>query len=373
MNTNSMRIAIAASLLKAITPQSTGGTEAFAHILTEGLVNKDVAVTLFATSDSKTKASLVSVASSEQITGKYEGNMELLAPYQEMQARNIILSQQNFDLIHNNYFRFYQVSLLAPFTDLPIVTTMHNHFWHYPHLRKILTSTQRKGKDMVVFASKAAQKLAKNDFDSTVIYHGIDLSPYPFTSESDDFALFFSRLIPAKGIKDAMDAARLGNFNLKVAGGKAVLPDDVSFIEEHVNPYFSKSIAYIGTPADSERSWLYSHAKVLLFPTHLEEQFGFVAVEAMACGTPVVMYNHGAASEVVKDGVTGFIIDPDEEDRVGKGSWIIKQTGVAGLIEAYSRIGEIDRAKCRSHVQQYFTQERMIEEYIALYQQILHK
>jgi glycosyltransferase involved in cell wall biosynthesis len=368
-----MRIAIAASLLKSITVESTGGTEAFAHILTEGLVNKGHDVTLFATSDSKTKAKLVSVTSSVQITGKYEGNMELLAPYQQMQASNIIKQSKEFDIIHNNYFRFYQVSLLAPFTDVPILTTMHNHFWHMPNLRRILTNSQRKGIDMVVFSSKASQSMVNNAFDSTVIYHGIDTTPFPFSSTSQDYVLFFSRLIPAKGIKDAIDAALMGHFPLHIAGGAAVLPDDIEFIEKNVTPYYSKKIVYIGSPDEAERAKLYQNARVLLFPTQLEEQFGFVAVEAMACGTPVIAYNRGAVSEVIEDGVTGFIIDPDDVPRPGKGSWIIKKQGIAGIIEAVQRINEIDRVACRARVEKYFTQERMVGNYIALYKRMLNK
>lgn len=366
-----MRIAVAGSLLKAVTSGSTGGTEAFAHILADGLVTHGIDTTLFATSDSKTQAKLVSVCSSKQTTDVYEGNVEIRMPYQLLQSAEIIKREKEFDIIHNNYFGFFALTAFSPFTNLPIVTTMHNHFWQYPNLKHILTQTVRKGKDMVVFPSQSSANYNTGLFDSQVIYHGIDTTPFPFSPTSHDYVLFFSRLVPAKGIKDAIDAATVGRFRLVTAGGKAILTDDKEFIEKEVDPYFSDTITYAGEPDDKKRLQLYQNAKALLFPTRLEEQFGLVSVEAMSCGTPVIAYNHGANSEVIEDGVTGFIIDQDDEDRPGKGTWIIKKQGVEGLIEAVQKIGEIDRAACRKRVEEKFTINRMIKEYIELYKKLM--
>lgn len=368
-----MRVAIVASLLKAISAGSTGGTEAFAHLLTEGLVSKGLDVTLFATSDSQTRARLESVCSSEQTTGVFEGDLDTRIPYQVLQAGNVIQKSSEFDIIHNNYFHFYLLSTLSQLTDKPIVTTMHNHYWQMPNLKSILAKSQVKGKDMVVFASKAAQKLTDNLFDSEVIYHGIDTSLFTYSEQPKDYFLWFSRISPTKGIKDAMDAAYQGNFSLTIAGGVPVKAEDKTYFEVNIAPNFSGSVKYAGSPNEVEKKSLYRDAKALIFPTHLEEQFGLVMVEAMACGTPVIAYNRGAIPEVVKDGVTGFIIDPDNEERLGKGSWVIKSQGVAGLVEAGKRIDEIDRAACRAHIEKYFTKDRMIKGYISLYERIVKR
>lgn len=368
-----MRIAIAASLLKAISAETTGGTEIYSHILAEGLVQKGVNTTLFATSDSITSAKLISICSSKQTQGVYEGNVEIRMPYQLLQSANIVKMQNDFDIIHNNYFGFFAMTAFSPFTTIPIVTTMVNHFFHYPNLTDILVKTHRKDKDIVVFLSQAAKDQVGDKVTSQVIYPGIDISKFPFSASPQNHVLWLSRMIPAKGIKDAIDAARKGNFELIAAGGGALIPDDIEYIKTHVEPYFSETIKYVGSPSEEEKISLYQNAKALLFPTHLEEQFGLVAAEAMACGTPVIAYNHGAVSEVVKDGVTGFIIDPDDEDRRGKGSWIIKKQGVEGLVEAVGRIGEIDRKACHEHVEKHFTRGRMIEEYVALYEKMIKR
>jgi glycosyltransferase involved in cell wall biosynthesis len=365
-----MKVAILASLLRPISPESNGGTEAFAHILTEGLVQKGADVTLFATSDSKTDAKLVSVCSSTQTNGVSEGTIATNVLYEMFQSRNVIQQSKDFDVIHNNYFHFYNLTNFAAFTDRPIITTMHNHFWESPGIKEILVKTHRKGKDVVVFASRAAQKLAENLVDTEVIYHGIDISAFPFSAQTEDYVLWFSRLVPDKGIKPAMDAALAGNFPLVVAGGLPVRPEHKKFVDEQVMPFFSDTIKYAGVPDEEQRLSLYQHAKALLFPTALDEQFGLVLAEAMACGTPVIGYNRGAVSEVIKDGVTGFVIDPDDTPRPGKGSWVIKKQGVEGLIEAVNRFGEIDRSACRAHIEKNFSRKRMVEEYMKLYERV---
>lgn len=366
-----MKVAVAASLLRPVAPTSSGGTEVFAHTLTEGLVKQGHDVTLFATSDSQTSAKLSSVCSSQQTTAVFEGPVAGNVIFETLQARNIIQQSKQFDVIHNNYWFFFTITNLSVFSNCPIITTIHNNFWYYPNHKEILEKTHRKGKDMVVFLSKAAQQLAGDTIDSVVINNGIDVTAFPFSAESEEYVLWFSRLVPDKGIKDAMDAAHLGGFPMVVAGSPPIQPKNKLYIDEQVMPYFTDIIKYVGTPDQSTRTSLYQSAKALLFPTQLEEQFGLVLVEAMSCGTPVIAYNRGAIPEVVADGVTGFIIDPDDTLRPGKGSWTIKRQGVSGLIEAVKRIGEIDRAACRTHVEKNFTRAQMIEKYRALYEQVL--
>jgi glycosyltransferase involved in cell wall biosynthesis len=94
-------------------------------------------------------------------------------------------------------------------------------------------------------------------------------------------------------------------------------------------------------------------------------------IEAMATGTPVIAYNRGSVSEIVKDGVTGFIIDQDESDRPKRGQWTIKKTGVEGLMEAVKRLGEVDRRATRAHIETYFTARTMAKGYEQVYQKVL--
>ncbi len=368
-----MKVAIVASLLRPVAPISAGGTEVFTHVLNEGLLGKGIDTTLFATSDSLTSGKLVSICSSQQTTGIFEGPVAGNVVFEALQAQNVIQHSAEFDIIHNNYWFFYNLTNLSAFSSCPMITTIHNNFWHLPNMKEVLGKTHIKGRDAVVFISKSAQKLAGDLVDSEVISNGIDIDAFPFSEKSEDYVLWFSRLVQDKGIKDAMDAAQLGNFRMVVAGAPAVKAKNKEYIDREVMPYFSDTITYAGTPDKNARQSLYQNAKAFLFPTHLEEQFGLVLAEAMACGTPAIAYNRGATSEVVADGVTGFIIDPDDSPRPGKGCWVIKEQGIKGLIEAVKRIGEIDRHACRAHVEKNFTRKLMIEKYISLYKRISHQ
>ena len=158
---------------------------------------------------------------------------------------------------------------------------------------------------------------------------------------------------------------------LKLIGDDAyrALPYYQTYVLPHLKHGVLEDETFFG---ESDRSEFLKNAKALLFPILWEEPFGMVMIEAMSSGTPVIAYNRGSVSEVIRDGVTGFIIDPDNVRRPGKGSWIIKEQGIAGLAEAVKRIGQIDRAVCRKHVEDNFTIEKMIDNYENIYKKIIN-
>jgi len=204
------------------------------------------------------------------------------------------------------------------------------------------------------------------------IYHGIDLTTYAFRGESSANYLFLGRLVPEKGLHNAISAIISANVPLTVSVN---LP---SFDE--ANPYYEKTLKdalksplcnVLPVVDKARRIELYGNAKALLFPIEWEEPFGVVLIEAMACGTPVIAYNRGSVGEIIKDGVTGYIIDPDNVDRPGKGSFIVKKQGVEGIREAMGLISRIDRALCRKHVEEHFSVVQMVQNYENCYNKIL--
>ena len=160
---------------------------------------------------------------------------------------------------------------------------------------------------------------------------------------------------------------------LKIASDKTHF--NTEFVKNKVLPYVDgDKIVHAGFFVTSmEKNNFLNKAKALMLPILWDEPFGLVMIEAMACGTPVIAYNRGSVSEIVRDGVTGFIIDPDNEDRPGKGTWVIKKQGIEGLVEAIKRIEEIDRRACRKHVEENFSVSKMVEGYEKIYNQILNK
>jgi glycosyltransferase involved in cell wall biosynthesis len=185
--------------------------------------------------------------------------------------------------------------------------------------------------------------------------------------------LFLGRLVPEKGLHNALKATELSQKKLVVS---------VNLPEE-----FGMNLYYDGLKKDLEndrttvlpvvnkekRLALYGQAEALLFPIEWEEPFGIVLIEAMACGTPVIAFNRGSVPEIIRDGVTGFIIDPDGIDRPGKGSWIIKNQGISGLAEAIGRIGELSRMSCRYHVEEKFSKKNMVRGYEQVYANLIRR
>jgi len=203
------------------------------------------------------------------------------------------------------------------------------------------------------------------------VYHGINLSRYRFEKEPADYLLFMGRLVPEKGLHNAIAAAISTNMRLEIGtqfGGHQGDP----YFETKIRPFLTNPfISEPGMVNDVDKVRLYGGAKALLFPIEWEEPFGMVLIESMACGAPVIAYNRGSVPEIVKDGVTGFIIDPDDSERSGKGTWVIKKQGVDGIIEAIGRINEISRDACRKHIEESFSVQKMVQNYLSAYRKAI--
>lgn len=204
------------------------------------------------------------------------------------------------------------------------------------------------------------------------VYHGLDLENYKQSLNKGEYLAFMGRMAPEKGLDSAITVAKEAKIPLKIATSTVSANANVPYYKDIIEPIMHDSlVTFTGFMDKDAKCEFLGEAIGLIFPLQWEEPFGMVMIEAMACGTPVIAYNRGSVPEIVRDGVTGFIIDSDDEDRSGKGSWIIKKQGVEGLIEAVKRIGEIDRKACREHVEENFTVEKMVEGYEKVYRKIL--
>ncbi|MCL4359995.1 glycosyltransferase [Patescibacteria group bacterium] len=219
--------------------------------------------------------------------------------------------------------------------------------------------------------SKHQQEGELKQYFFDTVYNGIDVDRFAYNPEGGDCFITSGRMQPVKGHDAAIAAVKAAGQKLRMA---TWLNDTIK-----ASTYYVEKIAPVVDGNDIQINSLmsgddlvrfYQHARALLFPIQWAEPFGMVMIEAMSCGTPVIAYNRGSVPEVVKDGVTGFIIDPDDTDYPGKGSWVIRKQGIDGFVEAIRRIGEIDRAQCRRHVEENFSIERMVEGYERVYQRV---
>ncbi len=375
-----LKIALLAPLKRPITPQTTVSRNRIVLELAKGLSKRGHTITLFGTGNSQiSNLEIVSVVPKGLIELPPSENPFYTDTAYIVHATMKLLSEQKrFDIIHNHMYPEFIPLISSSLFKKPLITTVHSQIT--PELKMALSDTY--GSSILVSISKSAK--AALNLNSRLIYNGIDTDFFIPNSILKSYLLFVGRMSKAKengkfmdpkGVVSAIKVAQKTGDDLRIVGNI----EDKSFYDELIAPNLSEKIQLVGEVSSEqnvsreEMLSLYQNAKVLIFPIRWEEPFGLVMAEAMACGIPVIAYNRGSVPEIVRDGLTGFIIDPDDEDRPGKGKWIIKKQGIEGLIEAVKRIGEIDRKACRKHVKENFSDEKMVENYEKLYQEILAK
>lgn len=261
-----------------------------------------------------------------------------------------------FDLIH-----IHPVDIAINFAaggKVPTVFTLHDPISCW---RKFVYELYKKNKNIhFVSISDSQRSPSKKINYIDTVYNGIDIKKYEFDGKGGNYLFAASRIVPPKGFDLAIKVAQKTGLPLKIAGEKL----DLAYWEEKIKPFIGGKISYEGMVSPFKLPDLYKKAKAFIFPLQWEEPFGLVMIEAMACGTPVIAFNRGSVKEVVKDGVTGFVIPPLNK----KG-----EPNIEGMIEAVRKIDAIDRRACRRHVENNFTLDKMVDRYEEVYRRIAKK
>lgn len=323
-----------------------GGIERIIHYLTEGLIKRGHKVTLFASGDSKTIAKLISVTKKALANQtNIKGNIEWIGYiWNTFNTSRAFEMANQFDIIHTHW-------AWSPFFFIKFTSTPCLHTFHNTPRGPILE--YYKSDINAIFISKSEKKNCKIHFKrSWVIYHGVDLSQFKFNSKGGDHFVWIGRIsfYPKKGLENAILAVKKLNAKLFFAGPIF----NKNYFEEKIKPYLSSKIKYLGEIPQKELSKFYGEAKCLLYPIEWEEPFGLVMAEALACGTPVIVFNRGSAKEIVENGKTGFVVKDFKE-----------------LIEAMKKVEQIPRINCRKRAEKFFSHEKMVENYEKVYYQIL--
>lgn len=346
--------------------------------LVEGLVDRLHDVTLFASVGSKTRAHLESagVSATETKRSSYSDPKDYDA---YVQAQSLLLFRHMISVVQKNGIDVVHVQkaieLLYPTLldfpgHIPIVCTFHDPIT--PERYSALSTIAALPNIHFVSISHSQQRGAPFSFTG-VIPNGVDT--HLFRPDPDRYIggnmLIAGRIVPEKGFMDAIAAVRQSGERLMMVGEPSASSGNQTYFETSIRPSVDgKKIFWEPVMKPEHLVGHYQQAKALLFPIKWEEPFGLVMIEAMACGTPVIAYNRGSVPEIVKDGVTGFIIDDDKTNLTHSSNltnWKIQKRGVDGLVEAIRRIGEIDRAACRKHVEEHFSVEKMVEGYEKVY------
>lgn len=318
-------------------PVHYGPWERVTGLLTEGLVARGVELTLFATLDSTTAAALDGVAphgyaEDEQMDGRV---------WEALHVSHALAASPRFDLVHNQLD--WLPLAFAEHCAAPMVTTIHGFSG-----AGILPAYQHARSSYVAISE--ADRSPELEYAAT-IHHGVDPDALPFRADAGEDLVAFGRIHPDKGTADAIEIARRAGRRLLICG----IVQDRRYFAERVEPYLDGDrVRYLGSVGAVRRAEVLGRAAALLHPVHFDEPFGLSVVESMACGTPVVAYGRGSMPEVVDDGVTGYLADDIES-----------------AVHAVARATRLDRRSVHERAIERFGVERMVTEYLAVYERIL--
>jgi glycosyltransferase involved in cell wall biosynthesis len=339
-----MRVAQVAPLYESVPPQYYGGTERVVSYLTEELVRQGHEVTLFASGDSVTKARLVAPC---RRSLRLDTHCIDQIAHHILELELVLKDPTRFDIIHFHidYLHFP----LSCRQATPHITTLHGRL----DIPDLVPLYQEFTQVPVISISNAQREpLPWLNWHGTV-YHGLPEHLYRFHEKAGTYLAFLGRISPEKRVDRAIEIAKRIGMEIKIAAKVDAV--DRAYFEDSIAPLLKDPLVeYVGEIGDGEKDGFLGNAYALLSPIDWPEPFGLVMIEAMACGTPVIAYRHGAIPEVIEDGVTGFIVD-----------------GLEDAIRAAERISTLSRKHCRRVFEQRFSASRMAKDYLTIYQRLI--
>jgi glycosyltransferase involved in cell wall biosynthesis len=289
-----MRIAVLSPISWRTPPRHYGPWESVVSLLTEELVDMGLDVTLFATGDSQTSGRLVAVC-----PRPYSEDDSVDPKVAEcLHISEVFERAADYDLIHN-HFDFLPLTY-SGLVETPVVTTIHG--FSSASIMPVYKKYNARGHYVAISESDKSPEL---DYIATV-HHGIDVAQFPFLCAEGEYLLFFGRIHPDKGVREAILVAQRAKIKLVIAG----IIQDQDYFATEVEPHIDgTTVEYLGSVGPDQRADVLGHALALLHLISFDEPFGLSMVESMACGTPVIAFARGSIPEIIRDGQTGYIVD----------------------------------------------------------------
>lgn len=335
--------------------------------LADGLFDRGHDVTLFAPIGSKTKArlpkeNLIPLACDKEYKKILKNDITLSTVrlyrtiYNEIAYSKLSEQFKKYDIVHA-IFIAELVPLAAHQIDVPVLFTFHDPLFYY---KRKAVETFKNAKHIHYNSISIAQQSLYPSLDyEKIIYNGINYKNIPFFEKDKGYLFFAGRIKKIKGPETAIRIANQLNLPLKIAGER--YSDENDYWEKEIEPGLCKKIKFIGMQPRKKMSKLFGEAKITLMPINVIESFGLVMIESMASGTPVIAFDKGSPREIIKQGVTGFVVKNEKE-----------------MIQAVKKIYSMPkdeyaamRRACREHVEKNFSIEKMVDEYEKLYYKII--
>jgi glycosyltransferase involved in cell wall biosynthesis len=186
------------------------------------------------------------------------------------------------------------------------------------------------------------------------VYHGLPTPTGPPGSGKSKYLAFIGRIAREKRVDRAIEIARRSGMELKIAA--KVDPSDREYYKKEIKPLLNNpGVEYIGEISEEQKYDFLGDAYAHIFPIDWPEPFGLCMIEAMSCGTPTIAFDCGSVREVLKDGVTGIVVN-----------------NIADAVAALPRVASLSRPACRREFEKRFLASRMAKDYVALYESLLN-
>jgi glycosyltransferase involved in cell wall biosynthesis len=339
-----MRIAQVSPLYESVPPKLYGGTERVVSCLTEELVTMGHDVTLFASGDSVTSARLI--AACPESLRLNQRCVDQLAHHYVMLA-DVLDRAREFDVIHFHidYLHFPLTRIMG----VPHLSTLHGRL----DLDDLVPVYRKFNRTPLVSISRSQRKPLHWVNWIGNVYHGLPSNLLPAGDGSGGYLAFVGRISQEKRVDRAIQIASAVRMPLKIAA--KVDRSDREYYETEIKPLLNNPyVEFVGEITEREKADFLGNAYASVFPIDWPEPFGLTMIEAMACGTPTIAFNCGSVPEVIREGVSGYIVRNVEE-----------------AIRAVERVADLDRAACRQDFEKRFTASRMAEDYVKLYQALV--
>lgn len=341
-----LRIAQAVPPLERVPPEAYGGTERVVFELVTELDRRGHEVTTFASGDSAVPGRLIATVPQALRPAGYGGD---ISGHMLTTTLQVLDHEREFDLIHSHLEWFSLVLQRA--ARRPVASTFHGRL-DLPWSREALAD----GPDGLVAISRS-QASVHPDVPWSVVHNGLTLDASPFNAHRSEALVFVGRVAPEKGIVDAIEIARQADRPLRIAAKLGPTPDEQEFNSEVFQPALKAAgsrVEFLGELSGVERDALLAESYAVVMPGSWPEPFGLVAIEALACGAPVLARRVGGLDEIIRDGIDGFFGDD-----------------VTELAFLADRVGELDREAIRASVIDRFSATRMTDRYEAIYARML--
>lgn len=350
-----MRIAILGSVATQIPPAGQAAIESLVYYQALGLGNRGHQVSLFAPAGSTVplaNVEIIEVGSGGTLTGSGQDSVrekimieKIGSSYKlrlEIANLGTLLSKfierkDDFDIVLNNLRGEAIVVPVAAYFHKPLF-----HVLHLPLFDELIVLFQKYETKLISLSDAQRKAYPQANYVATV-YNGVDTSVFSYNGNPADYFLYLGSIGRNKNPKEAILACKTAGVPMKI-GGRI---KDKDYYEKEIAPLIDgKQIRWVGELTRGEIIKLYQGAKGFLFPTLWEEPFGLVLIEAGSCGTPAIAYPNGATAEIVENGKNGFLV-----------------RNVTEMTEKIKEIDQIKREDCRSHVEENFTVNKMVDAY----------